>query len=196
MFRLAPALPVLGSGLAWMLATGGGVLGSGGARLGAATALWFSNSRPMIDSEFTSAGEPMSWILQTSLLPDSGDMFQNAMVETAMALALAPTGVVTAAAFDESGVQLDRAAVAGFAPRPGGTQLEFRPDGLLSGAILAQRQIDWHTTLVFKQASLVVSGVSDANTAIGNLYLRYQRTGYMLTDPARAATLGLSFGIA
>jgi hypothetical protein len=58
----------------------------------------------------------------------------------------------------------------------------------VAGAILAQRAVEWHTTLVFKQASLVVSGLADANTQIGNLYLRYQRSGYMLIDPARLST--------
>jgi hypothetical protein len=60
--------------------------------------------------------------------------------------------------------------------------------GPLIGAILMQRQLDWHISLLFKQGSLEVYGLADANTAIGNLYLRYQRTGYLLIDPARLST--------
>jgi hypothetical protein len=237
-------LLVLGSGAGWILATGNGLKLGQGNPANAVTAVYFSNSRPMIDSTYQKAGVPLNWLLQTSLLPDSGDMFENAMVETAAALALAPSGTASVSFLDELGVQLDAVTVAGFAPDEDGTQLpvvpaaaaqlppllfnegslvvaglreEFAPDGTASiaflddrgapldivavgafavangttpvaGAILAQRQLDWHISLVFKQGSLVVQGLADANTAIGNLYLRYQRSGYMLIDPARLST--------
>lgn len=213
MFRLQSRL-VLGSGQGWILATGIGAMLGQGIRANAVNGVWFSNTRPMVDATYQENGVPLDWVLQTSLLPDSGDMFENAVLETSLALALAPTGTASLAAVDERGVQLDSVVVAGFAPAPNGTQLPpvFSTSGAfgdtwnemfwnqgfwgpstvagtrVAGAILVQRQVDWHTTLVFKQASLVVSGLADANTQVGNLYLRYQRSGYMLVDPARLST--------
>jgi hypothetical protein len=209
-FRLQNRL-VLGSGAGWVLATGIGVMLGQGIAANATNGVWFSNTRQLVDATFQENGVPLDWVLQTSLLPDSGDMFENAILETAVALALAPTGTALIAALDERGVQLDTVAVAGFAPDEDGTQLPptfdtsgpfgdrwnemfwnqgfWGPSAVagsrVAGAILAQRAVEWHTTLVFKQASLVVSGLADANTQIGNLYLRYQRSGYMLIDPAR-----------
>jgi hypothetical protein len=161
------------------------------------TAIYFSNTRPLIDSTYQEAGAPLNWVLQTCLLPDSGDMFENSMVETSAALALAQSGTASVVFRDERTVPLDAVAVTGFAPPAGSgaagnqwNQMAWNEGlwGTILGAILMQRQLDWHVSLVFKQGSLVISGLADANTAVGNLYLRYQRTGYMLIDPARLST--------
>jgi hypothetical protein len=165
---------------------------------GTPTAVYFSNSRPLIDSTYQEFGTPLTWLLQTSLLPDSGDMFENAMVETSAALAVAPTDTISIVFRDERGVSLDSVAVAGFAI-PASASGAYGNQwntmywnqgvwGAIGGAILMQRQLDWHVGLVFKQGSLVVQGVADASTAIGNLYLRYQRTGHMLVDPSRLSS--------
>jgi hypothetical protein len=161
------------------------------------TAVYFSNTRPLIDSTYNEAGVPLSWLLQTSLLPDSGDMFENSMVETAVALALAPTGTASITFRDERSAPLDTVVVTGFAVPAlsgrAGNQWNLMAWnlgiwGLLLGSPLMQRQLDWHVSLVFKQGSLVVQGLADATTAVGNFYLRYQRTGYMLIDPSRLST--------
>jgi hypothetical protein len=170
------------------------------------TTVYLSNTRPMSDSTYVEIGQPLNWRLHTSLLPDSGDMAENAMVETAALLALASTGTMSIGFLDERGVSLDTVQVTGFTlpliPGPAGDEWNVMlwNQGMWASevassfpfnAIMVQRQLDWHVTLVFKQGSLVLSGVSDAHAAIGNLYLRYQRAGYMLTDPSRVST-GLS----
>ena len=92
-------------------------------------------------------------------------------------------------AIDERGVPIDSVFVHGFAPVPHGTQLLDR------GVIFAQRQIDWHTTIHVKQATILIRGLSNPSVAMGNLNLRVQRTGYLLQDPGRVTTMQPFFGV-
>lgn len=158
-----------------------------------ASGIWFSNTRPLVDSGYLENGQTLSWSYQTTLFPDNGLMCENAMVESAIAIALPQTGSATVAMLDEAGTQLDQVTVNGFVPqtptpRTPGTLWDgstwnggFWGPGT-AGALLTQRDLPWHQTLVFKQGSIVVAGFSDPAVAVGNLYLRYQRTGYMNQD--------------
>lgn len=202
MFRLTDPTFVLGSGRNWLLVTGMAVMLGERGTVPGPTSLWFSDTRPMIGSQYRELGLPLNWVLETSLLPDTGGMVQSVMTETAIALALSPTGSCAVSAIDDRGVTLDTVAVRGFPSPPGSskpidaegssvwnTMLWGDPWGARgAGAILVQRQIDWHTSLVCKQMSLCLTGLSDANTAIGNINLRVQRSGYLLLDPARVST--------
>jgi len=172
-----------------------------------AKGLWFSNTRPMIDSAYTENGRSLRWLFKTSLLPDNEQMFMNGMNETTVMISL-PVGVAADVAFvNETGTLLDSVKIAGFNPQSGfwGAMLwgsgrwggNAVPAGLwgtmiwgqsvwgagVGGATLAQRLIPWDRELVFKQGQFLISGPSSPQIAIGNLYMRYQITGYTLEDP-------------
>lgn len=51
-----------------------------------------------------------------------------------------------------------------------------------------QRGVEWHTPLIFKQFTVLITGFSGDCTRIGNLYLQYQRLGYKLMDPQSVAS--------
>jgi hypothetical protein len=174
--------------------------------------VWFSNTRPMIDSVYTENGLPMNWVYETTLLPDTQAMFMNVVNETTVMLSMAPTGMADVVMKDDDGVLLDHVRLNGFAPRTGtwGAAVwgearwggpPARPslwgsaiwgtsvwgDGI-GAAVITQRVVPWDKSLVFKQGQLVVSGPSAPQAAIGNVYLRYQQTGYTLTDQSGVST--------
>jgi hypothetical protein len=173
---------------------------------------WFSNTRPMIDSTYRENGADLYYLFQTSLLPDTETMFMNGMNETTVMMSLPPTGSCDVAMVDEAGNLLDHLQIEGFTPAPakwgsmvwgaarwGGAP---PPPGLWGqmqwgsstwgdtggGALISQRLIPWDHELVFKQASLLISGKSAPGVAIGNVYMRYQITGYTITDLANVSS--------
>ena len=47
-----------------------------------------------------------------------------------------------------------------------------------------QRAVNWNVPLVFKQATILVTGFSGDCTRIGNLYLEYDIKGYVIEEAA------------
>ena len=46
-----------------------------------------------------------------------------------------------------------------------------------------QHAVRWHVPLEFKQFTVLITGASGDCTRIGNLYLQYQKLGYVIEDP-------------
>jgi hypothetical protein len=207
-FLISRSQPVLGSGRTWVLGSRGRMLGTDGDTTPWAD-IYFSNPRQTIDSHYIEGGAPLSWVMSTTLTPDSGDMFMVAVVETSIGLGMPPEpqDAVAIAVYDEVGRQLDEVIVRAFFPLPGGTQLVSKGGiwgqahwgvdvwGAEAGALFAQRPINWHTTLTFKQMNLTIQGQSNTGTAVGNIYLRFQRLGYMVQDFATLTTQIPQFGV-
>jgi hypothetical protein len=158
-----------------------------------ASGVWFSNTRPLVGASYNENGSVLTWMYQTSLLPDTGAMAQNEMLETTLSISLPALGVVAAAFINEAQEVLDTINISGFVPvsAPPRTPAGIWGDLVwgqgnwgagTAGALLAQRRLNWHRNLNFKQGYLVVSGVSDPAVALGNLYMRYQITGYLIND--------------
>jgi hypothetical protein len=168
--------------------------------------IWFSNTRPLINAGYIENGLPMNWVYETTLLPDTESMFMNAVNETTVMLSIAPTGMANVVFKADDGVLLDHVQLNGFAPRAGVWGAAVWGEGRWGGpavagslwgsaiwgqsvwgdgigpAVITQRLVPWDHELVFKQGQLVVSGRSGPQVAIGNVRLRYQQTGYTLTD--------------
>jgi hypothetical protein len=168
--------------------------------------IWFSNTRPLIDAGYIENGQPMNWVLETTLLPDTQSMYMTAVNETTVMLSLSPTGMAMVTMKDDDGVLLDTVQLNGGPPRYGvwGAAVwgEARWGGpvtrpsLWGSAIwgtsvwgdgigraqLTQRLVPWDRELVFKQGQLIIAGQSAPQVAVGNVNLRYQQTGYTLTD--------------
>jgi hypothetical protein len=178
--------------------------------------LWFSNSRPVVNSGYIENQERMTWEFATSLIPDSGLMFMNAVNETTIMLSMPPAEVIQVSAVNEGGELIDAVTLKGAAPpvarwgmalwgvgrwagaalAPGriagwgqskwgvgiwGDENLFGTESI-KGTVISQRLIPWSRELVFKQGRLVMAGRSSPQMALGSVYMRYQQTGYTITD--------------
>lgn len=144
--------------------------------------LWKSDPIVTSSSIYTENGAAMTFGYQTVLLPDNQAMAENAVVETAAALALPNNSTITIQALDENGNSLDQIVMSGPSVAPpiwGAVNWgSFVWGG--SASILMQRQIPWTQPLVFKQMSLTITGESMSSLAIGDLFLRYEILGYLI----------------
>jgi len=145
--------------------------------------IWQSEVMARANSTYAENGVPLTFIATSCLMPDTGAMAMNFMVESSLLLALPAGNALTVQALDETGVMLaPTVMIQGY----GGTGAAIWGQavwgqarwGTESGA-LVQRTIPWSQPLVFKQMQMLFAGQSTVPVAIGNLYLRYQRTGYM-----------------
>ena len=180
-----------------------------------APGLWFSNTRPMLDSTYTENGKALTWVYQTTRFPDTKEMFVNGMNETAVMLAL-PAGAAAVVSFvDVNGTLLDAVQLLGTAPPAGawGRMIwdEARWGGAptapgvwdtmvwgasvwgsgVGGATLVKRLVPWDREVVFSQGHIIVSGPSSPQAAIGNIFMRYQRTGYTTLETGQFAAISM-----
>lgn len=144
--------------------------------------IWQSDVNPTSTSVYTENGTAMSWVYQTSLLPDTDQMEMNAIIETCLAANFPTNTAVTAVVMDEEAV-LDTVSMvgAGTAATIWGAFTWGPPSVWLGGqGIYRQRAVQWHLPIVFKQGSMQFTGNSQAGLVMGNLYIRYQILGYTL----------------
>lgn len=149
---------------------------------GVASALWQSDVLPTQSSIYIENGAQLQWTYWPSLMPDTQEMAQNAMVETLLACSLA-TGVnIQIQALDELGNILDFVLLMGSAlgPTVWGSFNWGGATWLGGSAPLQEYRLDWHQPIVFKQMSLKLTGPSQPNLALGNIYLKYQQLGYLI----------------
>lgn len=132
-------------------------------------------------STYVENGTQLSFLYKTPLLPNTGQMADNSIIETAIDMALsAATPAVTVSAIDHDGSVL-------------GSTLFKSPtsptlwgaftwgDALWSGAAnsLRPRRIDWPNPIVADQFYIQVTGNSSAGVALSKMYFRYEILGYM-----------------
>ena len=172
-----------------------------GAPINVTASLWSSGVNPTTNSTYTEDGTLLSWVWQTVLLPDNDKMCENAMVESALMIALPANVTVTVQPLNETGSPLDTVYLqSGLAPATqwgsftwGHAVWEGQPgtnwDDFIWGAaawgegletMLQQTRLSWEQPIVFKQMSMLAVGTSVPGLAIGNLYMKYQELGYML----------------
>jgi hypothetical protein len=145
--------------------------------------LWQSDATQNSNPSFVENGKQLGYYYATSLLPDTGAMAENAIVETTVMIAL-PAGQQISIGFnsDEEGI-LDSQILFGISSPvalygQGAWGQGFWGGG--GGPILVQRQVPWAVPLVFKQGWLTMSGLCQPGVMLGNANLRYQILGYLL----------------
>lgn len=150
--------------------------------VGVTGSLWKSAVNPTLSDGYVENGVTLTWQWQTVLLPDNTQMAENAIVESAVAIALPLNQTINVIALDEVGRSLNAVVVTGEAPLGslwGGFNWGQAVWG--GGAFgYEQLRIPWTIPLVFKQMSVRMTGTSAANVAIGPFYMHYQILGYML----------------
>lgn len=175
-----PAQQTTTPGTIWGSFTWGAALW--GVGIGNLAGLWQSDAVPGPTSVFVENGAQMNWVAQTSLMPDNQAMAENALIESSVFLALPKNFDVSIEAIDDAGKTLDQIKVLGI----GGSTTawgNFTWGAALWGSgplPLYQQRMAWHKPLVFKQASALISGLSDGRVALGNLYMHVEQLGYML----------------
>ena len=135
-------------------------------------------------SSYVENGSTLTYSLETSLSPDSGDSAMQSILQSTIFASYpsAPTILVT----DDSGNVLDTVL------------LPFSSAGTIWGSftwgqanwtaalvnptIPKQRPIQWHNWLIFKQAQLSISGVSGPGLKIGLLEVWMTSNRYMIGD--------------
>lgn len=145
-------------------------------------ALLTSAALPTELSSYEEFGGPLTWQWQTSLLPDNSTMSMNCMVQASLACELAGGDTINVLALDEAGDILDTVPITGSGAGDGiwGTSVWGDFDWGASSAPFEQQRIPWHIPIVFKQMFINIVGSSDADTTLGNLYMRWQELGYFL----------------
>lgn len=152
------------------------------APVGVQSKLFQSDVTPNNNSTYIENGTQLTYTWQTSMLPNTDQMAQNAMCETTIHMAIAP-GVppIQVSAVDQNGNVFDNVQI----PAVTGTtlwgQFNWGQAVWLGGAsALSPRPISWHYPIVFQRMALIVTGTSAQAAKIGRMYLRYEQLGYML----------------
>ncbi|MES2137598.1 MAG: hypothetical protein V4502_11140 [Pseudomonadota bacterium] len=142
--------------------------------------LWQSDAHQSSASVYRENGTDLETVGTTALLPDSGGMNMNAIIEAALACQLADDRPLTVTITEERGQVLDTLTIL-----PPGTFGQAQ-DGLavLGPGYFAQRRLAGSVPWVFKQCKFSFAATAGPNARLGNLYMRYQKLGYALEDVA------------
>jgi len=145
-------------------------------------ALWQSDANPSLSSSYVENGAAMAWEYRPTLMPDNDDMSMNHVVESTLACKIPPQGLITVTALNEADGVLDAVTIkgSGSVPTQWGQFLWNKALWLGGTGVFQQVRLDWHQPLVFKQFSPDVTGNSLVGVVLGNIYLRYQKVGYLL----------------
>ncbi len=130
--------------------------------VGLPATLFQSDAYASSASSYTENGNPLSWNMETVLLPDNAEIAMNAMVEANLACAASDSDQLFVTALDENDLILDAVSIVTSA----------------TNQSLRQRLLAWTRPVIFKQMSIRVTGPSDDTVRIGNLYMRYEILGY------------------
>jgi hypothetical protein len=149
--------------------------------VGVTGSLWQSDVAQSATSTFVENGVQLAFMFTTCLLPDAKQMCEFQVVETTVNMALiAGQQPVSVQALDQNGSVLG--SVLQTASGAGTLWGQFNwGQALWGGAAnaLAHRDCNWTQPLVFSRMQLSVQGNSILGFKIGDVFLRYQKTGYL-----------------
>jgi hypothetical protein len=143
--------------------------------------LFQSDAEQSLTSTYVENSVQLTHTFQTSMLPNTQQMSENAMIETTLNIALAAGVNVNVSAVDENGSAYSAAVIVG----PAQTTIWgafIWGAALWQGAAnaLAPRQPQWPIPIVFQRLSIMAKANSAAGMKYGDVYLRYQQLGYLL----------------
>lgn len=149
---------------------------------GVVAKLFISDSVQNSASVFTENGVAMTWAWETSLLPETGSMNENAMLETLLRMQyVTGMGAILVSALNEDGAIINAVSIT-----PVGSPTVWGAfiwgSAVWRGAAFnfVPRQIPWTIPVVFMCLAILATGNSVANFRIGNLWMRYESLGYLL----------------
>lgn len=132
-------------------------------------------------SIYLERGALLTWEYRTSMLPDTDQMSENAMVESTVYMQI-PSGQnpYPVTAYDQDGVPLGSANIVFTSPQPlwgQSTWGQFIWGGAVSR--LGPRRVAWPVPIVFRRMQIVLTGQSAFDFKIGVLHCRYQQLRYL-----------------
>lgn len=138
--------------------------------------LWLSDVLPKASSTYIENGQQLSWVYQTSLLPDSGEGSFNRVTQTNVSCALHASDNILASVVDDNGATLSAVNVAGssgYSSKWGASKWGSSKWG---SAALKMREVPvkWDKPLIFRQAQVSLSGTAEPGQVVGNLYAKFQ----------------------
>ncbi len=175
-----PAQQIAGYHVATGADTGHGFISAG---YGIDAKLWLSGVNPTPSDTYIENGVQLSTAYETVLQPDNELMAENRMGQAAVAMSLPGGQAVGISCINEVGTVLNQVVISASSTPPttwGSFVWGAAPWGGVTG-YFRQYDIPWTAPIIFKQASILIVATSAQGYAVGNLYLKYQPLGYLLT---------------
>ena len=153
------------------------------APLGVTGSLWVSNAVPGLTNTYTENGNPLQWLFETPLLPNTGDMCEHSVIEQSINIALNATDQYTFSFLDEQSSIISSVTIAGtgsstlwgsfiWGAAPwGGVQQNY-----------STKRLAYGIPVVFKRAFFSGSGPSSGAFRIGAVDTRVEKLGYLLVE--------------
>jgi len=150
------------------------------APIGVTAKLFRSDSVQGSTSTYVENGNQMSFTWATSMLPDTQQMSENAMVESTINMALAAGSILNVFAANQDGAVFDSIIIAATGPATLWGQFNWGQALWQGGAnVLAPRPLNWHFPIVFRRLFIGVTGNCAQGFKVGDMFLRYQQLGYL-----------------
>ncbi len=147
-------------------------------------------------STFVEYGQQLTYVFQTSFLPNTDQMAEVCIIEATLMAALVSSNNIVCAALDQNGVVLDIVTIFATGAATIWGQFSWGQAPWQGGAnALAPRQLLWHQPLVFQRLTLAFAGMSAFGIKLGRLNLRYQMLGYLLQPDAGVVRVPTILGI-
>lgn len=150
---------------------------------GIPASLWQSDVVNSAVSSFVENGANLQCVWQTTLLPDTQAMAENAMSESALEIVLPlPPAIVTINALDEDGAAIIPAVTlqrVGTGPSYWGVAIWGTSLWFGGSVKLRSVRIPWSQPVVFKRMSINVSFNAAVGLRMGAFSMRYQVLGYL-----------------
>ena len=130
----------------------------------------------------TPAGVQMNYVWATSMLPDTDQMAEIAMIQTTLHMQLMAGNMVTFQARDQTGRNLDTVEITGSGTPTMWNDFNWNQaqwNGIAMNNSLYPRRMAWHFPIVFRRLQLIAFGQSAAPLKIGRLHMRYQVLNYL-----------------
>lgn len=142
--------------------------------------LFQSDAAQTPTSTYVENGTQLTFTIATSMLPDTQQMSENAIVESTWNISYAAGGVYNAYCGDQDGALLGSILLTA----PAATTIwgGFTwGSALWQGAAnaLAPRPLDWTSPIVFRRLFYGLTGNCAQGVRVGDLFMRYQQLGYL-----------------
>lgn len=132
-------------------------------------------------STFVENGTQLTYLFSTPMLPNTGQMAQNSIIETTIDMALSTSQpIISVAAINANGVVLGSVLIVSTGSTTQWGAFTWGAAVWSGGANASRpRRIDWPNPIVADQFSLQVVGNSAQGVALGKMYLRYEILRYL-----------------
>jgi hypothetical protein len=149
--------------------------------LGVNAKLFQSDAVTSATSTYVENGTQMTWTWQSSMLPDTDQMSENAMIETTLHMALAQgVPAVNCVALNEAAEVYDTVQISAGGSSSLWDAFDWDTGVWDSGiSALSPRQLSWHIPIVFRRLAIQATGQSASAVKVGRLHLRYEQLGFL-----------------